>query len=322
MLPLELKGKVIKLPETDSHTIVIITGKSLRHKRFSYRIQKEFGKSVVAWYELDSDYEVKYAKTTGNQDRGSSFSDSKSKKFLRLSKEIIPCIFKGGLVKTVSRSLSSFRYKREKRSDDLGDMRAQKELFEKEVEGLKAFAVVEPEKINPADVHTSFFIDQIKGLDPYFFLTLGGPIYKMPLLEVIRGIGINQHAGHSPVLRGANTIKWALYNRSLNYVSSTIHMLTCDVDGGPILRRSNPCIFPHDSVGKIKARVVALGTELMIEVVKDIINNKNVRIFEQPKTIGKTYLSEEYTRHIRSSIARDFEAGWLTKELERLRGSY
>ena len=48
MIPHELSPRRIKLPETNDHSIVIITRNQLRHQRFAYRMQKEFGDLVVA----------------------------------------------------------------------------------------------------------------------------------------------------------------------------------------------------------------------------------------------------------------------------------
>ena len=184
---------------------------------------------------------------------------------------------------------------------------------------MKRFSIIKPIKINPKDVNETSFINEIKKLDPYFFLTLGGPLYKKSLLETISGVAINQHAGHSPKLKGSHTTEWALYHRSLNYVSNTVHITTTGADAGPILRRSNPCILLNDDINTIFVRVVALGTELMIEVVKEIIKNKNVRVFIQPRTVGRTYLGKEFKPYILRSLIRDFKANWLKDELNKLR---
>lgn len=53
MIPLELEQETITLPEAYNHSIVLVTGTELRHKRSAYRLQKEFGDKVIAWYEFD-----------------------------------------------------------------------------------------------------------------------------------------------------------------------------------------------------------------------------------------------------------------------------
>jgi len=284
MLPPELEKRIINLPETDNHTIVMITSHDLRHKRFAYRLQKEFGDLVRVWYELSHDVPVKY---TAEKPAAPKQASKPVKPIIKKLKE-------------------NYR-------------QAQIKLFAEEIEDLKAYARLEPVKINWKDVHSEQFVNQIKKYDPYFFLTLGGPLYRKHLLDSIRGVAINQHAGHSPNFKGTNTTEWALYHRNLYCVSSTIHIITTGADAGPIFRRSNPCIFHKDHFTTIFARIVALGTELMIEVVQDIIKNKKVVVFDQPQTAGKTYLDKHFDEKIITSLTRDFDNNWLEEELLRQR---
>ena len=195
---------------------------------------------------------------------------------------------------------------------------AEQALFGQEVAELEPSAVRQPVKIDPKDVNGPAFVQEMETLDPYFFLTLGGPLYRKPLLDAVRGVAINQHAGYSPDLRGSNTTEWALYHRNLDQVSATVHLTISGADAGPILRRSNPCLFPTDDVNTVFARVVALGTELMIESVQEIIADKNVTAFPQPLRTGKTYLSKQLPEII-EPITRDFRNGWLQKALEQQR---
>ena len=138
MLPLELKKKVVNLPETDNHAIVLVTSKELRHQRFAYRLQKEFGDLVVAWYQLDNDVPAKGAPEA-----------------------------KPAAKKQPAKPVSAFLKETAESYD-----RSQKKLFAKEVEELKADAKLTPIGINWKDMHAQYFIDEVKRLNPYFFLTL------------------------------------------------------------------------------------------------------------------------------------------------------
>ena len=290
MFPTELKSKVITLPETDDHSIVLVTGNDFRHRRFAYRLQKEFGDLVQVWYELDKDIPVKYV--------AAGAGSKQAAKPVELAKRKIRD-------EETAKKLAESHNK------------SQAKLFAEEIEDLKAYARLKPVGINPKDVLTEGFKDEVLKYNPYFFLTLGGPLYRKPLLESIRGAAINQHAGHSPDFKGTNTTEWALYHRNLFCVSSTVHITITGADAGPILRRSNPCIFHKDSFTNVFARIVALGTELMIEVVQDIIKDKNIIAFEQSQTAGKTYLDQQFDKEMIESIERDFDNNWLEEELIR-----
>ncbi|MEA3492538.1 MAG: formyltransferase family protein [Campylobacterota bacterium] len=326
MLPTELNGETITLPKTDRHTIVIVTGKELRHKRFAYRLLQEFDDRVLAWYELDNSVTPHNNGLEKNQKtkQDDQHSSSKIEKIIDiLTRELPENIKKYGFSHTLDRikSLGSDLYYRLFfiRKTDKKMAEAEEKLFALEVEKLQKTTRLIPIKIDPDDLHTAEFVDEIKKHDPYFFLTLSGPLYKKPLLESIRGAAINQHAGHSPLLKGSNTIHWALYHRELNHVSSTVHITNTGADAGQILRRSNPCIFPTDTIETVFLRSVALGTELMISSVKEIISNKEVIVFDQPKSAGMTYLNKRYNLQIAKAVARDFNAGWLRVALNEKR---
>jgi hypothetical protein len=67
---------------------------------------------------------------------------------------------------------------------------------------------------------------------------------------------------------------------------------------------------------------VALGTELVVEVVRDIINGKSIRLFPQPSSVGTTYLGRDVAPHILTALKRDKRAEWLRDELTRLRNNW
>ena len=137
------------------------------------------------------------------------------------------------------------------------------------------------------------------------------------VINSVNGLALNQHAGHSPNYRGSRTIEWALYHRDIKSLSNTVHLTTTSADSGPILRRSNICIHPDDKPQKLFFKSVALGTELMIEVINEIIDKDNILVFDQPKSIGTTYLGRELTKDILISIIKDFKNGWLKNAVEK-----
>ena len=153
----------------------------------------------------------------------------------------------------------------------------------------------------------------------YFFLTLGGPLYKTKLIKSIRGFAINQHAGFSPQYKGSNTINWALYHRKLDFIGSTIHIIDSGADSGLIFRRSNVVIQNDDTLNTIFNRTVALGNELMIEVINEIIDNDYIRIFQQPKYSGNTYLFKEFTSDHMICVLKDLRNGWLNLAIKEQR---
>jgi methionyl-tRNA formyltransferase len=312
MFPPDLTPATLTLPATDNPSIVLITGKQLRHRRFALRMQQVFGELVVGWFELDrvgASGRTPASDEKTKERKGAGWASGR----VRASR-----IMRGGVLRSGRERLRARRKDKALRQYYAAQAATEQALFGAEVAELEASAVRRPRKIHPNDVNSPAFVQEIATLSPYFLLTLGGPLYKKPLLDAVRGVAINQHAGHSPDLRGSNTTQWALYHRQLEHVSATVHITTSGADAGPILRRSNPCLLPTDSVNAIFARVVALGTELMIETVQEIIADKTIVVYPQPPRSGKTYLSKQLPDII-EPILRDFRAGWLQKALEQQR---
>ncbi len=315
MFPPDLTPETITLPATDNHSIILITGNQLRHRRFALRMQQVFGELVVGWYELD-----RGARERGGEDAKGRVSEGARgrKSEGGQLKRVASHIMRGDVLGRGRERLRARRSDNALRQYYAAQAGAEQSIFGREVAELESFAVRQAVKIHPNDVNSPTFVQEIEALSPYFFLTLGGPLYKKPLLDAVRGVAINQHAGHSPDLRGSNTTEWALYHRNLDHVSATVHITTSGADAGPILCRSNPCLFSTDDVNTVFARVVALGTELMIESVQEIIAEKNIVTFPQPLHTGKTYLSKQLPDII-EPIMRDFRNGWLQKALEQQR---
>jgi Formyl transferase len=312
MYPTELGHSEVLLPDSSDKSIVLINFNTLRHERFAYRMKETFGDRVVAWYRLDKSCAQRYNQlTTDNKDT------SRKAKLLALARTAKWLSRGQGKIAVAQSAYRVIKQKLDWRRFGNEVNRAEQRMFGSELDRLRKSVELDPIDIHPADVGTSEFISEIRAISPYFILSLGGPLYKKELLESVRGLVVNHHAGHSPKYKGTHTTEWALYHRDLPCISSTVHVTTTGADAGPILRRSNPCIFPDDTPATIFLRVAALGTELMIEAVKDMIATDSAMTFPQPPTDGMTYLSKHMPPHVLRSIYRDFRNGWLEDELIR-----
>ena len=182
---------------------------------------------------------------------------------------------------------------------------AENYLFKEEVARLRKKISAKPTVIlNPNSID---FYKEIEQLRPYFFISLGGPLFSREILKHVRGCSINQHAGHSPDFKGDSTILWALYHRESDKISSTVHITAEGADTGGILRRVGVCSLEGENPAIYFNRVVALGTELIIEVVEDVFQNKPIYYHPQPKFTGKTKLSFHMERKVRYHLWLDYK---------------
>ena len=301
MIPAELTPKKVRLPDAGVRNIVVVTGTQLRHDRFALRLQQEFGSLVIGWFQVESP-----------TDRNVS-QESTTVRSIQQIKDVL---------RSPRRRQHARRYLARRIRDRVGRSRisqgqVEERMFRDEVNLLRESAHLEPRRVR--DPNSPEVVNLVKSLDPYFLLTLGGAIYRKPLLQCARGLALNQHNGWCPTYKGTGTVNWALFHRDIAHLGSTVHVLTSGMDAGPILRRSTVCLVEDDTPQSCFARVVALGTELMCEVVAEAIRSDELTVYDQPGDSGYTYLNSQLTGEVREAVERDFRNGWLGFELSRLR---
>jgi len=301
MIPAELEASTLDLPSSDHCRIVVITGTELRHDRFALRLQAEFPGLVVAWLQV-----------VLASPRTTEIGGSRLDKFRKL-RAMLRSVRAGGphiLLSRIGRRLVA-KFEREAASQRIVEQR----IFGDEIEQLNKTAYLSPKTIqNPNSAET---IEFVNSLEPYFILTLGGAIYGKELRDCARGLALNQHDGWCPEYRGSYTVDWALYHRDLSKIANTVHILTNGMDSGPILRRSIACLAVDDTPESCLARSVALGTELMCETVRELIQTKKARIFRQPQFTGYTYIGSQMTKDIKDDIRRDLKRGLIKRDIAK-----
>ncbi|MFC1495126.1 formyl transferase, partial [Thermodesulfobacteriota bacterium] len=225
------------------------------------------------------------------------------------------------LIRDPKKLLRRLKYLSKQNLDKFGGTRdsqkqVEEQLFSEEVEQLRKYKIVDP--IVVSDPNSKDVVELVRSLDPYLILTLGGPIYRKPLLDCARGLALNQHDGWCPTYKGANTVDWTLYHRDITHCGNTVHVLTSGVDAGPILRRSTVCLIKGDTRESCFARVVALGTELMCEAVAEIINSEEITLYDQPSEQGFSYLNSHLNNEVIQIVECDLRNGLIPLEKSRL----
>ena len=318
MIPTELEAEIIDLPTVDSYRIVIITGTELRHDRFALRLQSEFPGLVRAWLQV-----VPASQGGGLPGPAAYRRLARLRAALSSLANGMPQILTSPLGRRamVKRTRTFFARAWRRLADKLlrrvatPQRTVEQRLFGGEIERLRKAAYVAPTIVQ--DPNSAEVITSIKALDPYFILTLDGAIYGKALCACARGLALNQHDGWCPEYRGSYTVDWALYHRDLSKVSATIHILTDGIDSGPILRRSSVCLALDDTPEFCFARSVALGTELMCETVRELIQTKRARICRQPLFAGYTYIGQHMTDDVRRTIRTDLRRGLIRNDIAR-----
>jgi hypothetical protein len=301
LIPADLAASTLELPASERCPIVLITEAELRHERFAMRLQAEFPELVVAWLQIKAPPQA--------------FTPMKARGTLEASKlrTVLAKLGRTSPRELLRRLRNRIASRSKGRAVSQGEV--EEKLFGTEVRRLRSRCYLKPVIID--DPNSEKTVEFVESLGPYFILIMGGGVYGSALRECARGLVLRVHEGWCPDYRETDSVDWALYHRDLSKVGSTVHILTDSVSSGPILRRSSACLAIDDSVESCLARSAALGTELMCEALRDLIQSKKARIFPQRQFMGRTNPLWHMTAELKADIRLLLSAGFIRKDIAR-----
>ena len=109
---------------------------------------------------------------------------------------------------------------------------------------------------------------------------LKGPIINSPTIGIL-----NCHPGILPDYRGCTCVEWALYNN--DPVGNTCHLMTEEIDSGPIIYKNQIEIEANDSYQDIRIKVYLDSVESIIRSIRKLKENKKNNFFSE--TGGQYY---------------------------------
>ncbi len=153
--------------------------------------------------------------------------------------------------------------------------------------------VLQPEQIKNNDL-----IVKLRAFNPDLFVVIAyGKILPPELLQIPYVCAMNVHGSLLPKLRGAAPINWAIINGEKETGLSIIKMSPL-MDSGDIFAQTKIKIEEVDTAVTLRAKMVALGPELLLKTINSLENNN-------------------YTLTVQDSRAVTL-ASKLTKELGRI----
>ena len=138
-------------------------------------------------------------------------------------------------------------------------------------------------------INTAESIAKLKVLEPDLFLIYGTGIIGKTVLGMPALGALNMHTGISPYYRGADCAFWPLYNNELHMIGATVHDCTPEVDGGAIHAVKRARLQEDDNLFSVFARSVQAGTEIYVDVVRNIISNGRLSGVKQDFSLGTEY---------------------------------
>jgi methionyl-tRNA formyltransferase len=126
----------------------------------------------------------------------------------------------------------------------------------------------------PSTLKSDKFADQIKSLQPDFFVVIAfGQILSEKVLQLPKFGAINIHASLLPKYRGPAPIQWAIINGE-SYTGVTTMFMDKGMDTGNILLTKKEPILPEDTAATLQDRMAKAGAELLIKTLKYFVANK------------------------------------------------
>ena len=175
------------------------------------------------------------------------------------------------------------------------------ELTHLRIDPLQARSVWERRNvIRTTDINDAVNVERLRAFSPDFILIFGGRIVRPPILETAGRMALNVHGGKLPEYRGANGIKWMLWNGDLDRLCATVHIAAPKVDAGDIVREARIDLEPGDTYRTVFTRLHVAGVRAMIEAVEEI---EGGRARPRPQTgPARTYRAKEWSPHQEATL--------------------
>jgi Formyl transferase len=138
---------------------------------------------------------------------------------------------------------------------------------------------------------------------PEFAIYSGGGILRERFLRAIpRGV-LNLHCGPLPHIRGMNAVEWSLFFGFRP--TATLHYIDVGIDTGEILADRAIDVQQGERLGRIRARTVISGIDLLLERFGDILSHR-VPPRPNPAGLGRQYFAM-------SPILKESVQNWIDR---------
>lgn len=187
----------------------------------------------------------------------------------------------------------------------------------KEYAIAKNIKVFQPEKI----VNNTEFKDEIKALNPDLVCVVAyGVILPKSFLKIPKLGCINLHPSMLPKYRGPAPIQWAILNGDKK-TGVTIMYLNEKMDAGDIIVQEEVEISEDETTGELWNRVSVIGSNLLLETVKNIDSGKIERIPQPDEFTLAPMLNKEMAK-IDWNTKKANEIKNLVRGLNPIMGTY
>lgn len=148
-------------------------------------------------------------------------------------------------------------------------------------------------QITPEELNSNRLLSFVKNVDPNLTITYGIDIIEDEVLAGIPGDIWNVHAGLSPEYRGVITHFWPSYHLEPQMTGVTLHELTADIDGGPIVHQTGAPLVRGDGLHQLACRTMQEFFSELSEVI-ELYRSGNMSAPTPQKRAGKLWTSSDW----------------------------
>ena len=137
--------------------------------------------------------------------------------------------------------------------------------------------LIERNKFDSKETHEIKLIDVLLSYQPDWILLAGYMAILSPkIIEVFGGKIINIHPSLLPKFKGLDTHRRAMEAREIKH-GTTIHIVTNELDGGPIIAQSEITVLPSDTSETLRHRVLK-EEHILYPLVLEALTKKYLEI--------------------------------------------
>jgi methionyl-tRNA formyltransferase len=138
------------------------------------------------------------------------------------------------------------------------------------------------------NLNTPFVANKLQEIQPDLAVFTGGGIIRESILTKCGHGVINCHEGILPYYRGRSTIEWPILLNDFNNIGISTHLMTKNIDEGPILTTQRIPFIPNEKFSDYHHRLAPLMCEELVNSSVQLLNHKIIPQF-QAKQEGKLF---------------------------------
>ncbi len=174
-----------------------------------------------------------------------------------------------------------------------------------------------PEMFQVVDINAPDIVTMVRQQSFDVLCLFGTTILGRQWLDTFPSKIINLHLGLSPFYRGSATLFWPFVNRELEYLGTTIHLATAEVDAGEILARIDPDLRSGETYYDITTRLIRDSIDRFPSVVSAYLEG-HIRPMCQENIAGKLYRKADFSEAMLQQALGYIGAGLSEVEVKEI----